>query len=45
VVATGTPEAIAASKASHTGRFLAEVLGRPPVADAEQEALELVPQA
>jgi excinuclease ABC subunit A len=27
------------------GPVLAEVLGRPPVADAEQEALELVPQA
>ena len=45
LVAAGTPEDIAAYPDSHTGRFLAEVLGRPPVADAEQEALELVPQA
>ncbi|HWC70923.1 MAG TPA: excinuclease ABC subunit UvrA [Actinomycetota bacterium] len=29
VVATGTPEAVAAEPASHTGRFLAEVLERP----------------
>jgi excinuclease ABC subunit A len=29
VVATGTPEALAAEAASHTGRFLAEVLERP----------------
>jgi excinuclease ABC subunit A len=27
VVATGTPEQIAAVQASHTGRFLASVLG------------------
>jgi len=45
LVAAGTPEDIAAFPDSHTGRFLAEVLGRPAVADAEQEALELVPQA
>ncbi len=29
IVATGTPEAVAAHPASHTGRFLAEVLERP----------------
>ena len=29
IVATGTPEAVAAEPASHTGRFLAEVLERP----------------
>ena len=29
VVATGTPEAVAAEPMSHTGRFLAEVLERP----------------
>jgi excinuclease ABC subunit A len=42
VLAAGTPEAIAADPDSHTGRFLAEVLGRPAV--AEQVDLELVPQ-
>jgi excinuclease ABC subunit A len=31
VVATGTPEEIAAEKRSHTGRFLAEVLARRPL--------------
>jgi excinuclease ABC subunit A len=31
VVATGTPEQIAADPASHTGRFLAEVLGSLPL--------------
>ena len=39
----GTPEQIAAFPDSHTGRFLAEVLGRPAVADAEEDALQLVP--
>jgi excinuclease ABC subunit A len=34
VVATGTPEQIAADPASHTGRFLAEVLGTLPLAEA-----------
>jgi excinuclease ABC subunit A len=29
IVATGTPEAVAAEPVSHTGRFLAEVLERP----------------
>jgi len=29
IVAVGTPEEIAACKASHTGRFLSEVLKRP----------------
>ncbi len=32
IVATGTPEQIAANPASYTGRFLAEVLGTLPVA-------------
>ena len=32
IVAAGTPEAVAADPASHTGRFLAEVLGTLPVA-------------
>jgi len=45
LVAAGTPEDIAANPDSHTGRFLAEVLGRPPVADADEDQLELVPQA
>ncbi|WP_349368048.1 excinuclease ABC subunit UvrA [Salinarimonas sp.] len=31
IVAEGTPEEIAAAKASHTGRFLAEVLARRPM--------------
>jgi excinuclease ABC subunit A len=31
VVATGTPEQIAADPNSHTGRFLAEVLGTLPL--------------
>ncbi len=31
VVAAGSPEAVAKSKSSHTGRFLAEVFGRPPL--------------
>ncbi len=30
IVASGTPEVIAASKRSHTGSFLAEVLARRP---------------
>lgn len=34
VVAQGTPEAIAASTASHTGRFLREVLARRPAGAA-----------
>jgi excinuclease ABC subunit A len=33
VVAVGTPEDVAANPASHTGRFLAEVLGRLPLGD------------
>ena len=32
IVATGTPEQVAADPASHTGRFLGEVLGTLPVA-------------
>jgi len=42
VVAAGPPEAIAASPGSHTGRFLADVLGRAPA--PHQDSLELVPQ-
>jgi excinuclease ABC subunit A len=39
VVATGTPEQVARDPASHTGRFLAEVLGveREDAPDAEAE--------
>ncbi|MFG1245263.1 excinuclease ABC subunit UvrA [Xanthobacter flavus] len=33
IVVAGTPETVAASKRSHTGRFLAEVLARRPFAD------------
>jgi len=35
-VAQGTPEEIARSKASHTGRFLREVLERRPAAPARR---------
>jgi excinuclease ABC subunit A len=35
VVATGTPEEVAANPDSHTGRFLAEVLGSLPLVAAE----------
>jgi excinuclease ABC subunit A len=47
IVATGTPEEIAAHPTSHTGRFLAEVLDRLPLpADEDAEgARELAPQA
>ncbi|MDB5590484.1 hypothetical protein, partial [Enterovirga sp.] len=38
VVAQGTPEQIAASEASHTGRFLREVLARRPAGRAEEAA-------
>jgi excinuclease ABC subunit A len=38
VVATGTPEAVAAEPASHTGRFLAEVLERPQLPLQQVEA-------
>jgi excinuclease ABC subunit A len=31
VVAAGTPEEVARSRQSHTGRFLAELFGRPPL--------------
>ncbi|MEX1264254.1 MAG: excinuclease ABC subunit UvrA [Actinomycetota bacterium] len=43
IVATGTPEAVAAEPASHTGRFLAEVLERPQLPLDAVEAL--APQA
>ena len=43
IVATGTPEAVAAEPASHTGRFLAEVLERPQLPLEGVEAL--APQA
>ncbi len=39
IVATGTPETVAAQPASHTGRFLAEVLERPQLPLEEVEAL------
>jgi excinuclease ABC subunit A len=42
IVVTGTPEQVAAHPASHTGRFLAEVLDRLPL--PLDEAGELVPQ-
>jgi excinuclease ABC subunit A len=35
VVATGTPEEVAANPDSYTGRFLAEVLGSLPLVAAE----------
>ncbi len=38
IVAQGTPEAIAKSKASHTGRFLRDVLARRPAASPRQAA-------
>ena len=40
VVAEGTPEDIAKSEASHTGRFLREVLERRPVVRAGEGASE-----
>ncbi len=40
VVAEGTPEQIAAAKASHTGRFLREVLGRRSMVPAQPKAAE-----
>ncbi|MGZ8583413.1 MAG: excinuclease ABC subunit UvrA [Actinomycetota bacterium] len=39
VVATGTPEAVAAEPMSHTGRFLAEVLERPQLPFEAPEVL------
>jgi excinuclease ABC subunit A len=47
VVATGTPEQLAAHPASHTGRFLAEMLDRVPVGDIEDVPAdrELLPRA
>jgi excinuclease ABC subunit A len=36
IVAVGTPEQVAASPASHTGRFLGEVLGTLPVAAGDR---------
>jgi excinuclease ABC subunit A len=51
LVAEGAPEAIAASPDSHTGRFLAEVLGRLPLDDPSglgptlDEPLEVGPLA
>jgi excinuclease ABC subunit A len=43
VVAAGTPEQVAGVAESHTGRFLAEVLERPPL--PFDERAELLPQA
>ena len=40
IVAQGTPEDIAASEASHTGRFLREVLQRRPLRAPKREAAE-----
>jgi excinuclease ABC subunit A len=39
IVATGTPESVAAEPASHTGRFLAEVLQRPQLPVVAPDAL------
>ncbi|MBI3649171.1 MAG: excinuclease ABC subunit UvrA [Actinobacteria bacterium] len=39
VVVTGTPEQVAAHPGSHTGAFLAEVLGRLPLPDPEPAGL------
>ncbi|MFG1212484.1 excinuclease ABC subunit UvrA [Xanthobacter flavus] len=36
IVVAGTPETVAASKRSHTGRFLADVLARRPFADGRK---------
>jgi excinuclease ABC subunit A len=46
VVATGTPEQLAAHAGSHTGRFLAEVLDRVPAEAADERAdqRELLPR-
>nr|WP_174873180.1 hypothetical protein [Enterovirga sp. DB1703] len=43
IVAQGTPEEIARNPASHTGRFLAEVLARRPVKRAAETAPEPKP--
>ena len=45
VVAQGTPEQIAASTASHTGRFLREVLARRPAGAASKAAPKSVAKA
>jgi excinuclease ABC subunit A len=39
IVVTGTPESVAAEPASHTGRFLAEVLERPQLPLEASDAL------
>jgi excinuclease ABC subunit A len=46
IVATGTPEQVAAHPTSHTGRFLAEVLDRVPPGESEVERdqRELLPR-
>jgi excinuclease ABC subunit A len=41
IVAQGTPEEIAKNPASHTGRFLAEVLARRPVKRAEAAEVDV----
>jgi excinuclease ABC subunit A len=40
IVAQGTPEAIARAEASHTGRFLREVLARRPLRAPKRQAAE-----
>ncbi|HYF56762.1 MAG TPA: excinuclease ABC subunit UvrA, partial [Salinarimonas sp.] len=40
IVASGTPEGIAKNPASHTGRFLKEVLARRPAGGEKREAAE-----
>jgi excinuclease ABC subunit A len=42
VIAEGTPEQVAATKASHTGRFLAELLPTPKKAMTKQVASKQV---
>jgi excinuclease ABC subunit A len=44
IVAQGTPEEVAASQASHTGRFLREVLQRRPLKMESQKAAAMTQQ-
>ncbi|CAN5835420.1 excinuclease ABC subunit UvrA [soil metagenome] len=44
IVATGTPEDVARSRESFTGRFLAEIL-RSPASDGRQRKLKMAPSA
>ena len=40
LIAEGTPEEVAANPASHTGRYLAEKLGLPPVGEPDGKGME-----